>query len=82
MDKIGNLPVMVVLANDDKSFFAFERPQENSLFNLRNDTILFNDKHYKINGQAIDTTVSLKPLPAYQEFLHSWDTFNADTGIH
>ena len=76
MDKIGDKPVMVVLAIDDKSFFAFERPGENSFFNLRNDTIFFDEKHYKINGQAIDTTVSLKPLPAYQEFLHSWNTFN------
>ncbi len=82
IDKIGDKPVMVVLAIDDKSFFAFERPGENSFFNLRNDTIFFDEKHYKINGEAIDTTVSLKPLPAYQEFLHSWNTFNADTGIH
>lgn len=79
MDKIGDKPVMVVLAIDDKSFFAFERPGENSFFNLRNDTIFFDEKHYKINGQAIDTTVSLKPLPAYQEFLHSWNSFNNDT---
>ncbi len=79
MDKIGNQPVVVVLARDDKSFFAFERLDENAIFNLSNDTILYNQHRYKINGLAINTTVSLKPLPAYQEFLHSWNTFNNDT---
>jgi len=79
MDKIGDRPVMVVLAADDKSFFAFERPDENALFTLKNDTISLNEHHYKINGLPIDTDVSLKSLPAYQEFWHSWKTFNADT---
>lgn len=79
LDKIGTMPVMVILADDDKSFFAFERPGENSLFTLRKDTISGNDHHYKINGQAIDTPVSLKPLPAYQEFWHSWKFFNSNT---
>ena len=79
LDKIGDKPVMVVLSKDDKSFFAFERPDENARYHLISDTIIFNSVHYRINGQAIDTTVSLKPLPAYQEFWHSWKSFNGDT---
>jgi len=78
-DKAGNSFVLLVLAKDDKSFFAFERPAENALFTLHNDTLILNNHHYKINGTGIDTAYTLKPLPAYQEFWHSWRTFNADT---
>ncbi|MEO5892321.1 MAG: DUF3179 domain-containing (seleno)protein [Ferruginibacter sp.] len=78
-DKIGNRAVLIVLAKDNKSFFAFERPTQNALFSLNNDTLKLNDHHYKINGQGIDTAFSLKPLPAYQEFWHSWREFNKNT---
>ncbi|MEO7768241.1 MAG: DUF3179 domain-containing (seleno)protein [Ferruginibacter sp.] len=78
-DKLGNTFVLLVLAKDDKSFFAFERAGANELFSLRNDTLLQNNHHFKINGQGIDTAFSLKPLPAFQEFWHSWRTFNAET---
>ena len=78
-DKLGSSFVLLVLAKDDKSFFAFERPAENAIFTLHNDTLVMNNHLYKINGTGIDTAFSLKPLPAYQEFWHSWRTFNADT---
>jgi hypothetical protein len=78
-DKLGNTFSLLVLADDDKTFFAFERPDENSLFSLTRDTLLFKGNHYKINGKGIDTTFSLKPLPAYQEFWHSWRTFNTNS---
>jgi Protein of unknown function (DUF3179) len=78
-DKINNTPLLIVLANDNKSFFAFENPQENSLFILNNDTLILNNHHYRIDGKGIDTSFSLKPLPAYQEFWHSWRTFNPGT---
>ncbi|MEP7142714.1 MAG: DUF3179 domain-containing (seleno)protein [Ferruginibacter sp.] len=80
-DKVGNHFVLLVLANDNKSFFAFERPGENAVFSLNRDTITFNNHHYKINGQGIDTAFLLKPLPAYQEFWHSWRTFNVNTSV-
>jgi len=78
-DKIGNIFIVLVLAKDDKSFFAFERPSANELLTLQNDTLLFNNKHFKINGKGIDTAFTLQPLPASQEFWHSWRTFNAGT---
>jgi Protein of unknown function (DUF3179) len=78
-DKIGNTPLVLILATDNKSFFAFERPQESSLFTLNNDTLMLNDHHYRVDGKGIDTSYSLKPLPAYQEFWHSWRTFNPGT---
>lgn len=78
-DNINNTPVLIVLANDNKSFFAFERPSENSVFNLKNDTISYSSHRYRIDGRGIDTSFSLKPLQASQEFWHSWRTFYPDT---
>jgi len=78
-DKIDDTPLMVVLANDDKSFFAFEKPAGGSLFALSNDTLIVDNHHYRIDGKGIDTSYSLKRIPAYQEFWHSWRTFNPGT---
>jgi hypothetical protein len=77
-DQLNSTPLILVLAADNKSFFAFstagiEKPV------LRNDTLLSGNKHYAINGKGIDTSFNLMPLPAYQEFWHSWRTFNPGT---
>lgn len=79
LDKIENTPLLLVLSTDTMSFFAFERPDENSTVLLINDTIIYNNNYYRIDGKGIDTSFSLKPLPASQEFWHSWRTFNPDT---
>ena len=78
-DKIGATPILIVLSKNDKSFFAFQRPNDNSIFNLSDDTLLFENHKYRIDGKGIDTSFSLKPLPASQEFWHSWRTFNPGT---
>ncbi|HMK19379.1 MAG TPA: DUF3179 domain-containing (seleno)protein [Chitinophagaceae bacterium] len=78
-DKIGSTPVLIVLSKTEKSFFAFERPSENATFSLNGDTLLFNNYKLRIDGKGIDTTFSLKALPASQEFWHSWRTFNPGT---
>jgi len=78
-DNIDGNPLLIVLASDNKSFFAFERPGANSIFALAHDTISYNNSHFTIDGKGIDTNYSLKPLPAYQEFWHSWKTFNPGT---
>lgn len=77
-DKIEGIPLVLVLTDDNKSFFAFERPGD-AQFSLKNDTVFYNDHHFRIDGKGIDTAYSLKPLPAYQEFWHSWQTFNPGT---
>lgn len=78
-DRIKNIPVLLVLADDDKSFFAFERPAANAIFTLNGDTLTYNNHYFRIDGKGIDTSYSLKPLPVYQEFWHSWKTFNPGT---
>lgn len=75
-DTLNQLPVLLILSMDHSSFFAFERPTANAKFTISNDTILLNGKRYQINGTGIDTNFNLKPLPAYQEFWHSWKIFH------
>lgn len=78
-DNIGQMPILLVLADDNKSFFAFERPDYINAFFLHGDTLLYNGRLFRIDGKGIDTSYSLKVLPAYQEFWHSWRTFNPGT---
>jgi hypothetical protein len=75
-DQLDNIPLVLVLAGDNKSFFAYERPAKNFTFLMRNDTLFCQGNRYTLGGKAIDTGADLKPLPAYQEFWHSWRTFN------
>lgn len=75
-DMIATTPVLLVLAKDNKSFFAFETINTVAPASLNNDTIGYIGHHFRIDGKGIDTSYSLKPLPAYQEFWHSWLTFN------
>lgn len=39
-DEINNIPVLIILAPDSKSFFAFERPYASSQFYLSNNTMI------------------------------------------
>jgi hypothetical protein len=77
-DKLGQTDLVIILAKDDKSFFSFERPADAG-FSIKNDTIIYNNRHFRIDGKGIDTTASLKPVQVYQEFWHSWRTFNPGT---
>ena len=78
-DKLDGKNMVVVLAQDNKSFFAFENPKATNNFTIHNDTLIQGNLKYTINGKAIGNNNALKPLPAYQEFWHSWRTFNGDT---
>ncbi len=78
-DTFSQTAILLLLAKDDKSFFAFERPSYNAVFLMSNDTIVLGNNHFRINGTGIDTTLNLKPVVAYQEFWHSWRTFQPQT---
>ena len=78
-DKLDGKNIVVILAQDNKSFFAFENPDANNNFTIHNDTLIQGNLKYTINGKAIGNNTTLKPLPAYQEFWHSWRTFNGET---
>ncbi|MBL7725935.1 MAG: DUF3179 domain-containing protein [Chitinophagaceae bacterium] len=76
-DKLGNTSLLLLLAGDNKSFFAFESSDQKAT--LQNDTLTIGNKYFAINGKGIDTAFNLKPVVAYQEFWHSWKTFNPHT---
>ena len=78
-DQIKGTPVVLLMAKDTVGFFAFERPDTNARFTLNENVLSLNHHHFTINGKGIDTTLNLKPLPAYQEFWHSWSYFHPYT---
>jgi Protein of unknown function (DUF3179) len=75
-DKIDETSIALILANDDKSFFAFETPSQNSAVDFRNDSLFVGNNIYRIDGKSYAGLAALKRLPASQEFWHSWRTFN------
>ena len=81
-DRVDNTPVIILCSLDKKSFFAFERNSMDDRFMLQNDTITLNNNHYKLDGTALGAFASLKRISAYQEFWHSWRTFNPDTKVY
>lgn len=78
-DTFNQQSVLILLAQDEKSFFAFERSSGSDTFTLNNDTLTLRNIHFRINGKGIDTAFNLKPIMAYQEFWHSWRTFQPKT---
>lgn len=81
-DKIGNINVFLILANDNKSFFAFENLPGNPPTSIVNDTLFVNGNKYKLDGSSINNSAPLKRLPVSQEFWHSWRTFNPGTEVY
>ncbi|GJG85090.1 hypothetical protein tb265_02710 [Gemmatimonadetes bacterium T265] len=84
-DDVGGTPVVVVLASDGASFFAFRRPDRATRFALRGDSLVAPGRSYALSGRGPAAlggrgpADSLVPLPASQEFWHSWRTFQPGT---
>lgn len=81
-DEVGGTPILLVLAPDDKSFFAFENLPGEPQASLAKDTLFINEDKYRLDGSGINTSVALKRLPVSQEFWHSWRTFNPGTEVY
>ncbi|MCF2486746.1 DUF3179 domain-containing (seleno)protein [Dyadobacter sp. CY347] len=78
-DRVGATPVAVVLAADNKSFFAFQKAGEQEIA-VRNDTLYAQNTAYNLLGKRLaGDGPDLKRVNAYQEFWHSWRTFHPDT---
>lgn len=79
-DKVGGQPVVLALAADGKSFFAYKRPGAGTVFTLKNDTLFSGDNSWNLLGKTIGQTAGdLEKITAYQEFWHSWSTFHPYT---
>jgi hypothetical protein len=76
-DVLGGTPVVVVLARDGKSFFAFARPDSAARFELRGDSLVSGRAAYALSGKGAGG--ELLPVFASQEFWHSWRTFQPGT---
>ena len=76
-DEVGGKPIVIVLAGDDASYFAFERPKGVERFAVRGDSLFANDLGYDFNGNGAAS--ALTPVNVSQEFWHSWRTFHPGT---
>jgi Protein of unknown function (DUF3179) len=84
-DIVNNKPILIALAKDSTSFFAFERPSATAVFSLQNDTLVIDNQYFTLDGECTkkawdsNQTLRLKPIKAYQEFWHSWLNFHPKT---
>lgn len=78
-DVIAGKHIAIVLADDDKSFVAFEKPDGDATLSFQNDIITLNHQQYRLNGKGVTTANHLKRVIVYQEFWHSWRTFHPAT---
>lgn len=76
-DVLGGKPIVLALASDKASFFAFARPSATTSFTVRNDSLVTGGTAYAFSGQG--ATGALEPVYASQEFWHSWRTFQPAT---
>ena len=76
-DVLGGTPVVLVLAEDRVSYFAFERPDSATRLSLRGDSLVSATQAYALSGSGAAS--ALRPLFASQEFWHSWRTFHPGT---
>jgi len=74
---VGRVPIVLALAADTASYYAYIRPDSMLTFTLRNDTLVSERFSFPVNGGGD----ALRPprIPASQEFWHSWRTFQPGT---
>jgi hypothetical protein len=76
-DQVGATPVVLVLAADGQSFYAYRRPDSATRFTLRHDSLVAATQAYALSGRGAKD--SLAPVNASQEFWHSWREFQPRT---
>ncbi|MES2517028.1 MAG: DUF3179 domain-containing (seleno)protein [Bacteroidota bacterium] len=77
--QLAQKPLVIVLASDNKSFFAFERLNNQMKFSLKNDSLLTQNQRFDLKGINSESKFALTKVNAYQEFWHSWKTFHPVT---
>ena len=76
-DTLDGRPVVLAVAPDSASFYAFVRPEPGTRFVVDGDSIRAPTAAYAFNGKG--PAGALEPMVASQEFWHSWRTFNPGT---
>ncbi|RZS95752.1 DUF3179 domain-containing (seleno)protein [Cecembia calidifontis] len=84
LDQLAGKPIALVISEDRNSFRVFLRPSNQHKIKLiPGDKIIFNEDTLNFNGVNIKTGAQeLISITAYQEFWHSWKTFNPGTEIY
>jgi hypothetical protein len=80
-DFVGDKPIVLAVAADNKSFVAYERFSQIKPFSIQHDTLIIDNQYFTFDGKATDITNKfyLKPIKAHQEFWHSWLNFHPKT---
>jgi hypothetical protein len=76
-DELGGKSIVLTIASDDASFFAFERPDQQTRFTMRSDSLVAASGTYALSGRG--SSSALRAIFASQEFWHSWRTFHPGT---
>lgn len=79
-DKVGDTPLIIVIASDEQSLAAFKRNSEDE-FMIRNDSLVTTRGKYDFAGRSIDGN-NLQAVKSYQEFWHSWKQFHPETEVY
>lgn len=82
-DKVNGVAALVALEPDSATFHVWMRP-DSLRFELKNGVItdVETSSQWNWDGQCVDGVLKgkqLQPVQAYQEFWHSWRTFNPST---
>ncbi len=79
-DIISSQPIVIFIADDHSSLFAYKRNAMDQQFSIRNDTLTDGIFNYNLLGQSLlDSTNNMIPIQVYQEYWHSWKTFHPKT---
>ena len=76
-DVLGGKPIVLALAADKRSYFAFVRPDSTPMA-ARHDSLVAGPNVWAFTGRGA-TAPPLEPINASQEFWHSWRTFQPET---
>ena len=83
-DKLGNVPIVLVISDDSQSFAAFLRPSESEIFTVQNDTLRSSKATYDFSGKLVmtdsDFSIPIKKnncLPGILAQLENFSSFNA-----
>lgn len=76
-DEVGGTPIVLAMADDNENYYCFERPDAQTRFSLRGDSLVAAGRAYALSG--VGPSGSLKSINASQEFWHSWRTFQPGT---
>lgn len=75
-DTMAGDRIVLVLGGDGKSFSAWVVPAPAT---LENDSLRIEGNAYDLAGRSADKKMQLQAIPVYQEFWHSWKTFQPQT---